>query len=31
VVNNIDKSQRYRTHRLWVHANIEAVLAWHLR
>ena len=31
VVNNVEKSHRYRTHRLWVHANIEAVLSWHLR
>ncbi len=31
VVNNVEKSHRYRTHRLWVHANIEAVLAWHLK
>jgi hypothetical protein len=31
VLNNVEKAPRYRTHRLWVHANVESVLAWHLR
>ena len=30
VVNNVEKSSRYRHHRLWVHSNIESVLQWHV-